>query len=290
MEPLVFVWMLYGPYGLALIALFRVVAARSLAAFWPATGWPIERLPDWHYRFVTVPGGFGLASVVIGTLISIVSLVGAPAGALGVAGDDLGVAALAFLPMSAFGYSMLPISLVYTVHGLRLVTRIHREAAAINPFDRSAVNAFSVLTALVGLGYVSAGYYSLTVNGAFQAGNVASILSLTASVLAGIVFFVVPLWGIHGRLQQEKLRLLLAAEARADATSAELYRRIDAGEFEAGKNLADTLAGVAATRHRIVQLPTWPWPPELLRGFVSALLLPVAIYLLTRLLSGVIGA
>jgi len=145
------------------------------------------------------------------------------------------------------------------------------------------------LTALGGLSYVGAGYYSLTVNGAFQAGNVASIIALAAAFLVGITFFVVPLWGIHERLQHEKARLLLEADARADAVATELYRQIDAGEFGTTKNLADSFAGVTAARLRIAQLPTWPWPPELFRGFVSALLLPVAVYLLTRLATGVIG-
>jgi hypothetical protein len=35
----------------------------------------------------------------------------------------------------------------------------------------------------------------------------------------------------------------------------------------------------------VVRLPTWPWPPQLLRGFVSALLLPIVIFVLTRVIS-----
>jgi hypothetical protein len=271
-------------------AAFRVVVARTLSDFWPATGWPAEQQTAWRYRVVTMPAGIDLPCLAIGALISTVSLVSAPVEALGVAGGDLRVAALALLPMALLGYSVLAMSVVYTVHGLRLVTRLHREAGAINPFDRTAVNAFSRLTAMVGLAYVAAGYYSMTVNGAFQIGNLASILALACSIVAGIVFFVVPLWGIHERLLREKSRLLLEAETQADAVSAELYRRIDAREFETAKSLADALAGVAANRERIAQLPTWPWPPELLRGFVSALLLPVAVYLLTRLLGGVVGS
>jgi hypothetical protein len=54
--------------------------------------------------------------------------------------------------------------------------------------------------------------------------------------------------------------------------------------------IGSSLAGLNAMRERIVHLPTWPWPPQLLGGFISALLLPVIAYLLTRLVSTLLGA
>jgi hypothetical protein len=42
-------------------------------------------------------------------------------------------------------------------------------------------------------------------------------------------------------------------------------------------------------RDRIQRLPRSPWPPQLLRGFVSALVLPLVIYILTRLVSTSFG-
>jgi hypothetical protein len=68
-----------------------------------------------------------------------------------------------------------------------------------------------------------------------------------------------------------------------------MYRRIDAGEFDGTKVMSDALAAVAPLRDRIQRLPTWPWPPQLLRGFVSALVLPLVIYVLTRLVSTSLG-
>jgi hypothetical protein len=105
----------------------------------------------------------------------------------------------------------------------------------------------------------------------------------------GVACFVVPLWGIHSRLELEEERLLRAAETRTNAVTDELYRRIDAGDFDGTKAIADSFAGVSAARQRIERLPTWPWPPQLLRGFISALLLPVAVYLLTRVAGSALG-
>ncbi|HYL41113.1 MAG TPA: hypothetical protein VET90_07375, partial [Candidatus Binatus sp.] len=66
-------------------------------------------------------------------------------------------------------------------------------------------------------------------------------------------------------------------------------RLIDGGQFEATKVVSEAIAGVGAIRDRISRLPTWPWPPQLFRGFLSALLLPVIVYLTSRLIGGHIG-
>ncbi|HEV8696764.1 MAG TPA: hypothetical protein VGQ89_03645, partial [Candidatus Limnocylindrales bacterium] len=136
---------------------------------------------------------------------------------------------------------------------------------------------------------VLVGYYSLTVNGAFSAGNLLAVAALGASIVVGVVTFVVPLWGIHERLVDEKAILVRGVEDRVGRIGIEMYRRIDAGEFDGTKVMSDALAAVAPLRDRIQRLPTWPWPPQLLRGFVSALVLPLVIYVLTRLVSTSLG-
>ena len=69
----------------------------------------------------------------------------------------------------------------------------------------------------------------------------------------------------------------------------EMYRRVDAGQFDATKVVSDALAGVTDLRKRIVDIPTWPWRPQVLSGFLSALLLHVAVFLITRALATQIG-
>jgi hypothetical protein len=184
---------------------------------------------------------------------------------------------------------MAPAAFVHTLRQLRLVARIHREATRIDPFDRGPVYAFSRLTVLTGLAYVLVGYYTLTVNGAFAAGNLVVLGALVFSVVVGIATFVVPLWGIHDRLVDEKAILVREVEDRVGRVAAEMYRRIDAGDFDGSKTTSDALGGMTMLRERIERLPTWPWPPQLLRGFISALVLPLVIYVLTRLVSTQVG-
>jgi hypothetical protein len=283
-EPVIAVGVVYGPFLLAVLAAANFVSKRSLDAFWPATGWPEADRATWAAAFVNTPGPWGWVSLAIGIPLAIGSFLSAPTELLGEGSDRL-VLLVAYLPALILGYSMAPAAFVHTLRQLRLVSKIHREATEIDPFDRGPVYAFSRLTVLTGLGYVLVGYYSLTVNGAFSAGNVLAGAALAISIIVGVVTFIVPLWGIHERLVDEKAILLRGVEVRVGRIGAEMYRRIDAGEYDGSKVMSDALGGVTTLRDRIQRLPTWPWPPQLLRGFVSALLLPLVIYVLTRLVS-----
>ena len=278
----------YGPYVLAVFAITNRVAIRSLDAFWPATGWPDSERPRWAYRFVTLPRGVDLLALAIGIPISIGAFLSAPASFLG-APETRWYLAAAFLPSMILGYTGFPLIVLHTVRQLRLVMQIHREATAIDPFDREPVYAFSRLTVVTGLAYVLIGYYGLAVNGAFQAGNLVSIVTLAGSFAIGMVTFIVPLWGIHDRLVHEKEELLAEAERRLGKVGEEMDRRIDAGAFGTTKEITDTLAGVTLLRERVARLPTWPWPPQVLRGFLSALFAPIVVYVVARLVSAQFG-
>lgn len=278
----------YGPYVLAVFAITNRVALRALDAFWPATGWPDSERLRWAYRFVTLPRGVDLVALAIGIPISIGAFLSAPASFLG-APETRWYLAAAFLPSMILGYTGFPLIVLHTLRQLRLVMQIHREATAIDPFDREPVYAFSRLTVVTGLAYVLIGYYGLAVNGAFQAGNLVSIVTLAGSFVIGMVTFIVPLWGIHDRLVHEKALLLAHAERQLGKVAAEMDRRIDTGAFGTTKEITDTLAGVTVLRERVARLPTWPWPPNLLRGFLSALLIPVLVYIASRVIGGQVG-
>ena len=278
----------YGPYVLAVFAITNRIAIRSLDEFWPATGWPDSERPRWAYRFVTLPRGVDVLVLAIGIPLSIASFLSAPPSFLG-APETRWYLAAAFLPSMILGYTGFPLIVLHTVRQLRLVMQIHREATAIDPFDREPVYAFSRLTVVTGLAYVLVGYYGLAVNGAFQAGNLVSILTLAGSFAIGIVTFIAPLWGIHDRLVHEKAELLARAERRLGKVAAEMDQRIDARAYGTTKEITDTLAGATLLRERVAKLPTWPWPPQVLRGFLSALLLPVIVYIVSRLIGGQVG-
>lgn len=288
-HPLLAVGLFYAPYTLAAIAYINHSSGRALAAFWPATGWPDNEREEWRWRLAFSPARADVPALGLGLAVAVIAFFSASPNVIG-AGNDRAILLVAYLPTAATGYAMAILALIHTTHQLRLVARIHRDATAIDPFDRVSLYAFSSLTVRTGLAYVISGYYTLAFNGGFQAGNVLAIAVLAAVFAVGVACFVLPLWGIHDRLVHEKDALIRDVEVRLTRLTEELYRRIDAGQFEAAKIVTDALAGTADVRRRIVDVPTWPWRPQLLSGFVSALLLPVAVYLITRAVSSQLGS
>lgn len=283
-DPTLLALAVYGPYALAALAVGRTVAQRALTAFWPATGWPEGDRPTWTARFAGAPAAWEAVALLAGVIGGLAALAASPAIASSAEGSRLVIAG-AYAPTYVLGYGLGAVGVVITMRWLSLVSRIHREAATIDPFDPGPIFAFSRLTVTSGLSYIVAIYYSFTVNAAAQAGNIPSLAFLASMGLFGAALFVVPLWGIHGRLVDEKEALTRDVERRLSVVASELYARIDAGDFASTAALNESLTGLTALRERVVRLPTWPWPPQLFRGFVSALLLPIVIFVLTRVIS-----
>ncbi len=55
------------------------------------------------------------------------------------------------------------------------------------------------------------------------------------------------------------------------------------------ETLGKSIAALWRERDIIAKLPTWPWSTGTLRGFVSALLLPITLFLIQRLLGDAQG-
>lgn len=288
-DPVVGFGTLYAPYTLAALAYLNGVAGRALRSFWPATGWPESERAAWVYALTTSPTGYGPAVVIFGIVLAVGGFVAVPSSVLPADGSSRLITFVAYFPTLASGYALFLAALIHTTRQLRLVSRIHREATAIDPFDRVPVYAFSRLTVQIGLAYVLVGYYALTVNGSWQFGNAVSWIPLAGTFGVGIAAFIVPLLGIHGRLVDAKEQLVRASERRLDVLGSELYEHVDLRNLDATKQIADALGGVRAMRERIDRLPTWPWPPQILRGFLSALLLPVVVYVVSRLAASGLG-
>ena len=221
-------------------------------------------------------------ALVIGILVAVGSIFSAPLAGLEPFGATRQNALIVLGPPAVFGYGMLAAFVLIGIRQLRLVQQLHREATEIDPFDTAPIYAFSRLTALIGLVFIFGDYYSLLVNGTFQEGNAFGLGVIVVSVGLAIACFALPLWGIHGRLVEAKAALVRGASIRAQALHEALYLKVDGADLSGVKDLSDALGGVKTASERIERLPTWPWPPQVLRGFISAILLPVVVFLITR--------
>ncbi len=91
---------------------------------------------------------------------------------------------------------------------------------------------------------------------------------------------------MHARLVEEKERLQFVAEERLKAILAELARDVDAVDLARADGLNKTLGSLLQQRELLAKLPTWPWSPGTLRGFVTVILLPIVLFVAQRYLAG----
>lgn len=93
---------------------------------------------------------------------------------------------------------------------------------------------------------------------------------------------------MHRRIAAEKERLEAEANERLQTTIADLHQSVDRRELSDADELNKTLSSLSLERQILEKIPTWPWKSDTVRGFVTALLLPIILWLITRLLERIV--
>ena len=96
--------------------------------------------------------------------------------------------------------------------------------------------------------------------------------------------FLIPLRGIHGRLEAQKDRLQGEVGRRLSAAFDAINRAVDADDAPSLSRAQQALAALTAQRDLIARIPTWPWSTGTLRAFGSTLLLPIILFLIQHFL------
>jgi hypothetical protein len=106
--------------------------------------------------------------------------------------------------------------------------------------------------------------------------------------LVGTSILILPLRGMHRRLEAEKRQMQADLGRRIKATVAKLYEKADNGDYRDLDGLNKMLSSLELTRQTIDRAPTWPWHPDTPRLILTAILLPVILWLAQRLLGRLI--
>jgi hypothetical protein len=175
------------------------------------------------------------------------------------------------------------------VRQLMSVERIHREAKRIDLFNVTPLHAFSRLTSQASLGLlVLVGLLIATTVPQMVMASSNQVVTATSIALYGglgvaaIASFVLPLYGLHGRIEIEKERLQADADALLESLLGALHHDTSRLDLSRADGLNKLLGSAFQERELLSRLPTWPWQAATLRAFVSALILPVLVYVLAR--------
>ncbi len=276
-SPPIFVWLA--------LALDRV-ARRSVARLRPALDPNGEPEAVITADLTRTPNTHAWLALVIGAVGGVASVLQAPEN-WGIDMADPGLAYLAALGLAVLTEVLLLGLLSHIVHQLRVVARVHR-GVRVDLFHLEPLYAFSILTAATGLALLALiigliVFLSLAIGTFLLVGTSDIAITVVIAALAVACFFV-PLVGLHGRIADEKAARMADAQTTLATVLAAVRTRVADGDLDGAAKLKDAMLAADASVVAIARISTWPWRSETLRGFVSAVLLPVGLFLAYELL------
>lgn len=183
----------------------------------------------------------------------------------------------------------------HTIRQLRTVSLIHREQTQISLFRLQSLYGLSSLTAKTAFALVIIGVVAYATAGSnpdLSALSNATVWSdpvfvgvgyLLVSICTAAAVFGFPLVGLPRMLVEEKARLQAENDQRLEEIVEKLHRLVDRADLDSVDALEKTLSSLTMERDVIRRTPTWPWSPGALGVLVSAVLLPITVWLLQRL-------
>jgi hypothetical protein len=273
-------------YFLWLVHLLNRVASLAFDSFRPALGGTAAEQEHYRSQLTSIPDRIAIVAVVV--VVFVLNL--AYFGTIRPLRPPLPVTVeIASGILYVLAAASLGLFVIFDIRQLRLVSRLSALAANVDIFKPGPVTALSRLTATPAIGILAfvavyALTTSITVPTTEQAALPAFIAEEVALILLAVASFVLPLRVMHGRLVDEKNDLLGEAQDRLKATLTRLHDAVAANDLSNADQLNKTLSSVLAERDVLAKLPTWPWSTATFRGVASAVLLPVVIFVITRLI------
>jgi len=271
---------------LAIMTYLDLVSVQALSIFGPLLDVDESEGKKLAYEFSTMPArGAILSGAVWAIIYVIITIVFFDAyGTLGIGPWLTAVLVfeglIAYMTGSAIYY--------YSLRLLYLVNRTVKKIRRFNVFRPDPVYAFARVTSLVGVSWMIMLTITLLLFPTpFVEGMVLALLILQVGL--GVAAFVLPLWFVHRRLESEKLRLLEEFHRQVEQTTGRLHRCLDEDDMVPVTQLKDAMLGLSAEREILNALPTWPWRPGTLAGFLSATLLPILLFVLQVAIGRLLG-
>jgi hypothetical protein len=231
---------------------------------------------------------------ILGSLVYMAVLITAPSG-FDLTGHPPTFVALRFLSEAFFMAPIVFLTGFLLARQMLFVARLHRAVVRVDLQMPGPLQAMATLTArgsIVLLLLLVVGLLPLP--NVSETGRLALALIILPSILVSVAAFVLPLRGMQSLLKTEKERRMAEVSRRIDATTASLHAAIDEQPDDSAARdalelaqvrydgLSKALASLLQEREFVARLPTWPWDTSTFRAVVSAVALPIALFVITN--------
>lgn len=274
---------------LALLNYLDTLTGAALESLRPMLKASEETYLELHYRLTTLPARpTFLAGLVMLSLSFLSEAIGGPFHLDRLAGLPVSRTLFRFVYLASWW--LLGTFLYHSFHQLRMIDHIYTKYSQINLFRAKPFYAFSVPSAFTAgsLGMIIYGW--LLVNPTIQLNDPIVLVWVTVILVAAVVAFLWPQLGMHRLQVAEQERLLDEAYARLETIVSELHRQLDNGEYGAAADLSSAIGSLESEVNAIKSIRTWPWEPETLRLLITALALPLGLWLIQLILERLLDA
>jgi hypothetical protein len=258
-------------------------AQATLEMMQPVLGADQETLGQLNYRLTTMPAlPTLLAGIVVLGLIVFIEVISEPYQLETLA--PYPVSTIIQRSLYLISWFIFGTFLVHTIQQLRAINHIYTRHVRIDILRASPLYAFSNLAALTAGALAAFCYGWFLVNPWLDLRNPLIVIPLVLLMFLALLVFILPQIGIHRLLVREKEHLQNEYAIRFESGIKQLHKMIDEENFEGISDLNTAMGLLQTERDALDKIPTWPWDPEVVRLLITALALPLGLWIIQLVL------
>lgn len=279
----IFMVMLFGS-----MHYLKRVTRRALDGFGPALRSQPEEFADLRRRMLAMPAAPVLTLTLLAWILFLVGMASDPAS-FGYPGLAHPASWVLMGGLAVLSYGTLPVFIYSTIRLLALVVRAFGRIEEVDVIDQRPLYALSAVTMRVGLLLVLFANLTVFTNLVVDSGSTSDVSVNLSSAAVGFVVallaFVLPLAGIHRRLVEARSGLIQENAAAVERTRVRLYAALDRADHDQVENFDRGLTSLFRLREDLLRIPTWPWRPGTFRTFLTAVVVPLLLWITQQLLA-----
>ena len=160
-----------------------------------------------------------------------------------------------------------------------LIVSFHKQIKQVDPFNLDPLRAFSRYTSATAIGML----LTTVVNSPFIT-DIEGLIFFAAFILLALAVFITPLIGLRNLINDERDQNLTEVMADIKNIAQKISKAIRANEEEKLGTLKSGMDSLLTYKSELLKIQTWPWKTGTIRSFSTAFLLPIFLWLITRIL------
>jgi hypothetical protein len=269
-------------YWVALYQYLTRVGSKSLQTFLPLLEADDSEVAQIDHELGTLPRWLGWLAIPLGLGLGAGTILGDPAPF----GDIVPRTPIPYvvdIAITSFLWATFYCVVIRSIRQLRTVSKLHARATNVNLLKLEPAHAFSTLTARTGIGVILLLIFAYLLDPT-ALGATLDIFTYVVTAILSIAVFVIPVMGMRDHLEDEKERLLNETSDLLQSASNDLHSKVNRRAYDDFGGIEVSISALIRERELFEKISTWPWDLRTIRGFSSALLLPIFLWLVTRLL------